>query len=110
MYFIWCARQNVSPSRRGEKLTRKLFHQATELMAVIDLEFVENSTSPPFAFLSCPIHTGISLPLAKRLIGVFFGTRMGAKNPSPKCAQTLILCTCEHERKYGNRMLTEPIA
>ena len=45
----------------GKKTTRNAFHQATELMVLIDHEFVGNSTSPPFAFLSCPFHMGISL-------------------------------------------------
>ena len=35
---------------------------------------------------------------------------MGAKNPSPNSAQTLTLCTCEHERKELDMMLTKRIA
>ena len=44
---------------------------ATKIMVLIDHDFVGNSTSPLFAFLSCPFHMGISLPLGGRLIGVF---------------------------------------
>ena len=55
-------------------LPRKLFRQVTELMVTKDHEFVGNSTSPPFAFLSYPFHMGISLPLGKRLTRVFWAT------------------------------------
>ena len=58
----------------GRKSTRKLFHRATELMATMDHEFLGNSTSPPLAFLSCPCHMAISLPLGKGLTGVFWDT------------------------------------
>ena len=34
---------------------------------------------------------------------------MGAKNPSQESAQTLTLCTCEHECNQLNRMLKRPI-
>ena len=56
------------------KSTCKLFRQATELMVFIDHELVGNSTSPPFAFPSCPFHMGIWLLLGKGLIGVFLDT------------------------------------
>ena len=71
-------------SRR--KSTLKLFGQATELMVLIDHEFVGNSTSPPFAFLSFPLQMDISLPLGKRLIGVFLDTHGCEKPKSKSCA------------------------
>ena len=58
----------------GRKSTCNPFRQETELMALIDHEFVGNSTSRPYAFLSCIFHMGTSVPLGKRLIGVFSDT------------------------------------
>ena len=55
----------------GRKSTRKPFQQATELIILIDHEFIGNSICPPFALPSCPFHDGISLRLGKRLTGVF---------------------------------------
>ena len=65
----------------GRKSTRKVFCEATELVVTIDHEFLGNSTSPPFAFLSCPFHMGISLPLGKRLIGVIWAME-GCQKPN----------------------------
>ena len=56
-------------SRR--KSNRKLFRQATQLIVLIDHDFVVNPTYPPFAFLPCPFRRDISLPLGKRRLGVF---------------------------------------
>ena len=110
MYFHLVCSPEFFAAASERKSTRKHFCQATQLMDLIDHEFVENSTSPPFAVLSCPFHMDISLLLGKRLTGVFFGTHMGAENPSQNRALTLTLCTCEHERKQLNIMLTRPIA
>ena len=68
-------------------MTRKLFRQATEFMGLIHHEFVGNSTSPLFAFLSWPFHMGISLPLGKRLFGVFWDTHGCKKDKSKWCAK-----------------------
>ena len=54
------------------KSTSKVLRQATELMDLIDHELVGNPTSSPFPFYPCPPHMGISLPLEKRLLGVFW--------------------------------------
>ena len=70
MYFHLAYSPEIFAVTSGRKSTRKLFGQGTELMVLIEHEFVGNSTSPPFAFLSCPFQTDISLPLGKRLIGV----------------------------------------
>ena len=70
----------------GRTSMRKLFRQATELMVLTHHKFVGNSTSPPFAFLSCPFHMGISLPLGKRLTGVFWDTHGCEKPKSKLCA------------------------
>ena len=70
----------------GRKSTRMLFHQATELMNLIDHEFVGNPTSPFFAFLSCLFHMGISLPLVKRLLGLFWDTP-GREKPKVQIAR-----------------------
>ena len=98
MYFHLVYSADFFAVASGRKSTRKLFRQATELMVLMHHEFVVNPTSPPFAFLSRPFHMGISLPLGKRLMG-HFGTLLDAKNPSQTRAQTLTLCTSEHERK-----------
>ena len=94
-------------SRR--KLALKLFRRAAELMVHIDHEFSGFSTSPPFAFLSCLFPMNISLSYGKQLIRVLW-THMGVKSPSHNRAQTLTLCTLEHERKKHNLMLTRPKA
>ena len=70
----------------GRKSTRKLFRQATELMDLIDHEFVGDPTSRPFAFLPCPFHMNILLPLEKRLLRVFWGTHGREKPKSKLCA------------------------
>ena len=98
MYFHLVCSPEFFAVASGMKSTRKLFRQVTELMVLRDHEFVVNPTSPPFAFLSCPFHMGISLPLGKQRIGCF-GTHIGAKSPSQNSVQTLPLGTCEHERK-----------
>ena len=56
------------------KLTHTLFRQVTELMVTIDREFVGNSTSPPFAFLSYHFDMGISFSLGKGLQRVLWST------------------------------------
>ena len=56
------------------KVTRKLFRQLTELMVAKDQEFVRNSKSPAFAFLSYPFHICMSLPLGKQLTRVLWAT------------------------------------
>ena len=86
MYFHLECSSEFFAVASGRKSTRKLFRQATELMAVIDHEFVGTSTSPPFAFLSCPFHIGISRPLGKRLIGMFWDTHGCEKPKSKSCA------------------------
>ena len=86
MYFhLVCSTESFTVTF-GRKSTVNLFHQATELMVLIDHGFVGNSTSPPFAFLSCPFHTGISLPLGKRLEGMFWNTHGCEKPKSKSCA------------------------
>ena len=55
-------------------------------MVLIDHEFVADSTSPPFAFLSSPFHMGILLPLRKKFIGVFLDARGCEKPRSEPCA------------------------
>ena len=78
MYFhLVCAPEFFAVSS-GRKLTRKLFRQATEIMVLI-----VNPTSAPFASLSCPFHIGISLPLEKRFIGVFWDAD-GCEKPKSK--------------------------
>ena len=72
MYFHLVYSPEVLVVASGRKSTRKLFHQATELMVTMDHEFLGNSTSPPCAFLSCRFHMAISLPLGKGLTGVFW--------------------------------------
>ena len=80
MYFHLVYSPDFYAVASGRKLMRKLFRQATELMVTIDIQFVGNSTSPPFAFPSCPFHTGILLPLGKRVTGVFRDT-YGCEKP-----------------------------
>ena len=72
MYFhlVYSAEFFSGTSRR--KLTDNVFCEATELMVTMDHELVGNSTSPHFAFLSCPFHIGISLPLGRRLTKVIW--------------------------------------
>ena len=67
----------------GRKSARKIFRQATELVNLICHELVGNSSSPPFAFFSCPFHMCISLPLGTSLIGVFWNTH-GCEKPKSK--------------------------
>ena len=69
VYFPECF---TVPSVR--KSTHMLYRQATKLMGTMDHEFVCSSTSPLFAFLSCPFHMG------KRLTGVFWDT-YGCQKP-----------------------------
>ena len=65
MYFHLLCSAEILAVASGRKSTRKLFRQATKLMVVIDHEFVGNSTSPPFAFLTCPSRMRISLRLGE---------------------------------------------
>ena len=69
-----------------ELIDAEAFLQATELMVLIDLEFIGNSTSPPFASLSCSFHMGMSLAFGKRLIGVFWDTHGCKETKSKSCA------------------------
>ena len=110
MYFDLVCHTELFALGSGRKRTCKVFCQATEHMVLVDHELLENSTSPFFAFVFMPLHMRISLPLGRQLIGVFFATQVGAKNPSQDRAQTLTLCTCEHECKKLRIMLTTPIA
>ena len=92
MYFhLVYAPEFFAVASRG-KSTRKLFRQATEFMDVIDHEFVENPTSSPFAFPSCPSNMGISLPLGKRPLGVFWDTLGRQKPKSKMCANANFVC------------------
>ena len=86
MYFNLVYLSEFSAYLSGRKSTRKFFCQATKLVDVVDHEFVGNYPSPLFAFLSCPFHMGISLPLAKRLIGVFWDTLWCETPKSKSCA------------------------
>ena len=70
----------------GRKSGRKLFSRATEMMGTTDQEFVGDSTSPCFAFLSYPFHMGISLLLGKRLPRVFLDTYGCEKHKFSSCA------------------------
>ena len=74
MYFHLVYSPDVFAVAPERKLTRRLFRQATELMVNMDHEFINNSTSPPFAFLSYHFHVGISPPMGKRLTRVFWDT------------------------------------
>ena len=76
---------SVLSDAAGRKSTRKVFCEATELIVTMDYEFVGNSTSLPFSFLSCPLHMGISLPLGKRLIGVSWAMRWCQKPNFSSC-------------------------
>ena len=72
MYFrLVCSPKYFVVASRG-KSTCKLFRQATELMVLMDHVIKVNRTSPAFASLPCPFHMGVSPPLGKRLIGVFW--------------------------------------
>ena len=62
---------------------RKLFRQATTLMDLKDHEFVGNPTSPPFAFLPCHCHMGISLFFGKRVLGALWDPH-GCEKPKSK--------------------------
>ena len=92
MYFHLVYSPEFFAVASGRKSTRKLFRQATELMDFINHEFVGNPTSPPSAFLSCPFQMGISLPLGKRLLGVFWDTHGCEKPKSKSCANTNFVC------------------
>ena len=83
MYFHLVYSRECFAVASGKKLMRKLFRQSTELMDLIDHEFVGNPISPPFALLPCPFHMGISLSLGKRLLVVFWCTD-GRKKPKSK--------------------------
>ena len=74
MYFHLVYSREFFAVASRTKSTRKLFRQVTEFMVTKDHDFVGNSTSPPFAFLSYPFHMGISLPLGKGLTRVFWDT------------------------------------
>ena len=78
LYLVYSA--DFCAAASGRKLTCTVFRQATKTRVTIDHEFIGNSTSPPFAIVSYPSHTGISLPLGKRLQGCF-RIHMGAKIP-----------------------------
>ena len=88
MYFHLVCSQEFFAVATGRKLTRKVLRQATELMVLINHEFIGSSTSPPFAFPSCPFYMGISVPYGKRLTGVFWDTQGCEKPKSKSCANT----------------------
>ena len=75
----------------GRKSTHNVFSEATELMVTRDHEFVGNSTSPFFDLPFMPVSHG-------RLTRVIWAME-GCQKPKLVRAQTLTLCTCEHERK-----------
>ena len=83
MYFHLVYSSELFAVASGRKSTRKVFRQATELMILINHELGVNPTSPPFASLSRPVNMGISLPLGKRLLGVFWDIH-GCENPKSK--------------------------
>ena len=91
MYFHLVCSPECFALASGKKSTRKLFRQGTELMVLIDHEFVGNSTFPPFAFLSCPFHMVLLPPLEKRLIGVFWDTHGCEKPKSKLCANANLM-------------------
>ena len=86
MYFHLVCSPDVFRGRVWEKRDAQAFPSTTKLMVLIDHGFVENSTSPPFAFVSCPSDMGTSLPLGKRLIGLFWDTHGCEKGKSKLCA------------------------
>ena len=65
MYFHLVYSSVFFPVAFGRKSTRKLFHQETKFLVLMDHEFVGDSTSPPFAFPSCPFHMGRWLPFGE---------------------------------------------
>ena len=81
----------------GRNLTHKLFRRVTKLMVTKDCEYVQNSTSSSFAFLSYPFHMGTSLPLEKPVTKAF-RLHKGVESPGLYPAQPLILCPCEQPR------------
>ena len=83
MYFHLLYSPEFFAVASGRKSTRKRFRQATELMDLLDHEFVGYPTSPPVACLPCPFPMDISLPLKKRLLGVFWDTH-GCEKPKSK--------------------------
>ena len=91
MYFHLVYSPDISGVVSPRKSTRKLFCRATELMVTIDHEFVGNSASPPFAFLSYPFHMGMWLPSGKRLIMVFCETYGCVKPRFLSCANANFL-------------------
>ena len=86
MYFHLVCSPKCFAVASGRKPKRNLFRQSTELMLLIDHEFVRHHISPPFALLLCPFHMGISIPFGKRLIGVFWDTHGRQKQESKSCA------------------------
>ena len=64
-YFHLVNSHEFSDVASERKWTHKLFYQVPELMVTEDHEFVQNSTSPRFAFLTYPFHMGIPLPFGK---------------------------------------------
>ena len=86
MYFQTGVLTRMFRVASGIKSTRKVFCQATELLVLIDHEFAGNSTSPLFAFLLCPFHMGISLPLGNQLVGGFWDKHGCEKPKSKSCA------------------------
>ena len=88
MYFHLVYSPEFFAAASGRKSTGKLFRQATELMDIIDHDFVKKyTTSAPFDFHPCPFHMAICFLWGSGLIGCF-GAHMGAKNPSQNSAQT----------------------
>ena len=94
MYFNLGCSPEFFAVASGRKSTCKLFREATELMVLMDHEFVVNPTSPPFASLSCPFHMGISLPLGKSLSRAFWDTHECEKPKSKSCANAKFVYLC----------------
>ena len=55
----------------SRKSARKAFRRSCELMLLKDHELGLNPTSPPYVFLPCPLHAGISSCIGKRAMAVF---------------------------------------
>ena len=65
MYFHLVYSAEIFAVTSGRKSTRKLFRQATNLMGLIDHDFVGNSTSSLFAFPLMPLSSGHIAPLGE---------------------------------------------
>ena len=70
MYFHLVYSAQSFRDMSGRILTLNVFCEATDRIVTMDNEFVENSTSPSSAFVACPLHMSVWLPLDKWHIGV----------------------------------------